>query len=291
MNNKNGLLIGVGDSHFNLIKFRAVNEFSKSIIRKQEIYFAGVDELNDPFELAFRVRSTYTPEERKQIFLRAVLERTNYEPATGIQKAEHLWWNDNASAQKVVDQFIEESGNYSSDLISSLKKHGIFSATIQVRGFSDARNNISVPHLWGHYADGMRGFAIEFNARELLSSLDALNPHDNFITTLIGYQDTLPELTSEFILNKRDEAVRKIHRKHKVWEYEDEYRIISTSPGVKKFSIDSVAAILIGSLMEKDDLKVLTRLIKKYCPSVKVYGVSPVEGQYAVKIDKLQLDD
>lgn len=93
--------------------------------------------------------------------------------------------------------------------------------------------------MWAHYADSHKGFCIEYD-------LDILCQHYgdgfNVISELnVQYQANRPDISPDGDI---DDALHSIFGiKSKAWEYENEYRIVFGSAGLKPVPKNAVKAI------------------------------------------------
>lgn len=156
-------------------------------------------------------------------------------------------------------------------------------------------------YMWGHYADGHRGVAIEFNFKLLKQSL---NRHAN--KTAIKMQLAPVEYTPAEILNSDDlrkylsgekdilekNLKNNLNKKTPNWKEEYEYRFMFLDQAkahreVYKISIfpTAVKAIYLG--MKNDEDANLIRLARSNFSKTKLYKASKVIGKLELEFKEI----
>jgi hypothetical protein len=107
--------------------------------------------------------------------------------------------------------------------------------------------------LWAHYADGLKGLAIEVSV-----------PAEHAIEVLC-----LPDIDEGFpeIDDPVELARERLRRKLKCWKYEKEYRIIQLEP---RFYDVQVQSVIVGGRMEEALFKALYLVCAAH--QIPVYG-------------------
>ena len=157
---------------------------------------------------------------------------------------------------------------------------------------SDNVNFIENAHLmWAHYAEGHKGFCVEFN-EEILSNFPLLETGKSNSSIKIKYPENFryPELyvdnkgmLSETIDNILSKAVST---KHKQWEYEQEIRLISKVDSCYLVEPSAIEAIYLGVKI-KDETK--QELLKVACKlGIKCYQMSIGEDD-EYKLEKQEI--
>lgn len=139
---------------------------------------------------------------------------------------------------------------------------------------SDEENYIENSHLmWAHYADGHKGFCIEFN-EGILSNYPLCKTGKANTSIKVEYPDKLKY--EELTINEEGQLIESIDyvlakvisTKHKLWEYEQEVRLISKVKDIHPFSPTAINAIYFGVKMEepiKTELLNIARRHKVKC--------------------------
>lgn len=123
--------------------------------------------------------------------------------------------------------------------------------------------------MWAHYADGHKGFCIEYNENILLNYPLCKTGKAN-TSIKVEYQDEMKyeELTFNEegqLLESIDYVLTKvISTKHKLWEYEQEVRLISKVKDIHPFSPTAINAIYFGVKMEESIKIELLNFAREY---------------------------
>lgn len=175
-----------------LYKFRAPTIQDIINLSTGNIWFSAPDRFNDPFDCAYDVVLNDFTREQCIAILAKYDERNESSVA-------HL-------SDAVLKQQIP--AGLTTATADALKRVGGVSC------FSEVRDNLL---LWGHYADGHKGFCLEFET----SKSDLFSK-----ARQVRYQDALPRLNAELFLKDSLEPVMSLLlTKAKCWEYEREWRI------------------------------------------------------------------
>lgn len=142
--------------------------------------------------------------------------------------------------------------------------------------------------MWSHYANGLRGFRVEFDTEMLLGTLNEA-PTVNPVT----YHEAPGESEIIDIMERAgpsnmdeqiDEIMMAIFRKHTFWAAENELRLGVRSEGRQSFSLQAIKRIVIGSKMPKRDLDKLLDVIGNFSHQVPVSTAKPDTRSYKIVI-------
>ena len=159
---------------------------------------------------------------------------------------------------------------------------------IALSSFSDTKENLL---MWSHYADSFKGCCLEFNPKQLLSSLSLVLPKFFPVT----YDDKRPPMPVDGGQSSyKDEVLSILLTKSTIWEYEHEKRLfMSTSTDSKtytlngkwyrQFSEDALVSVSIGICASENDIEDITSLCKRLFPQTTVYRTSPDHEKFEVK--------
>lgn len=250
-------------------KFRNYTDSSKKrtleIINKQELFFAGIESFNDPFD-----GKVYLRFDGKINEIKAAQIRTQY--TMKLKKEEKFEGITIDAAQKLINQRITEAyiedkkiREERLDRIQKLhNKKGVLS-------LSSKNDNIL---MWSHYTYNHKGvcFGFEFTEDQFM--------HPKKVKYQTHYDDIWGWLHTD------DEIVDRIlYSKSVDWEYEDEYRIVIDGIRAETFSPDSLKEIVFGSMMSPEDKLEIISECKKF-------GLNPIFKQATldVKLFKINIE-
>ena len=136
---------------------------------------------------------------------------------------------------------------------------------------SDNKNKL----MWSHYANGHRGFCIEY---DFSSCWEVLK--DVYLLPVLYSRDRVV-MTEEVILTKVEAErerkknytktlIKSLITKDDIWNYENEWRIITTAKnGAGNIKMPSISCIYIGALCSNGDKERLIKIAKKMNIPVK----------------------
>ena len=222
---------------------------TKRIFEANELYFSTVDKFNDPVDCSHVLRPSGTHKEMREYFNK-LLKRD--EPHLNRKERRNL-----------VNGFMKKCkpSNGSVSFEGSEESMKIDTNKWRVYCLSETCENIQ---MWAHYADGHRGFCLEFlNAENDPFCVPA--PSGSFKETgtvplKVQYSDQFPIINR--VLEDDSTIVKACLTKASGWSYEKEWRMVDFSgPGPRKFPARFLNSVIFGCKM-KDDHK---QLIRKWC--------------------------
>ncbi|HEY4313817.1 MAG TPA: DUF2971 domain-containing protein [Pirellulales bacterium] len=221
-----------------LFKYRSGTLEDIANLSNNQLWFAKVGTFNDPFDCALDVVCSEPSIET----LKRMLEKQT--PAL-VPKLDNL--NDDQAAQIRIAAAGQFKESIEKKLQGFLGGVCCFSATADCL------------LMWGHYANGHRGFCLEFNmdrdAKLGLPPMEVDYPPDNSIPVL----DT-DRLMSGDLTDK--ELIRLWLVKSNCWAYENEWRILNKKGDVlRSYDPAALTAIYLGAKMPDDHQQVIKRLV------------------------------
>ena len=219
------------------------------IFTKNKIYFRSPKQFNDPYDCRLPTMSFDASDEEW------IAEYSKQMPA------------------KVAKQRIREGHH------KDLEHQKIFLKRFQKKIFKLGVLCLSeVPDsilMWSHYADGHKGFCLQFDNTEIRAekvNYSRSYPEINYIRTPDEEQFDLTLLT-----------------KFKGWCYEQEWRIIEyeNSYGTCNFPKEKITGVILGAEMLPEHKKMIGKWLEGRKPSVQVYEASKKIGLYGVDIPGL----
>jgi len=250
-----------------LYKFRNYNETSKKrtleIINKQELFFAGIESFNDPFDGRVHLRFDGKINE-----IKAAQIRTQY--SMNLKKEDKFEGITFEAAHRLVNENITE------EFISNKKEIEIRIQRIQkihnmkgVLSLSSKNDNIL---MWSHYTYNHQGvcFGFEFDADSILKPKKV--KYQTHYDDIWGWLYTDEEIVDRILYSKSVD-----------WEYEDEYRIIKGCIGIETFSPDALKEIVFGSMMSTEHKLEIISECKKY-------GLNPAFKQATLDLELFKIN-
>lgn len=249
-----------------LYRFFSYSQYSLDSLANKYLYFSSINDFNDPFEgvnvSGLTKKKSLDMEDSRLIVLHQKISKR-------LGKTDGIYAISNEKFMELIlkgasltpfkadllDRFQELVDEiYEKEILN--KKHCCFIQNDSYNGCLALENKL----MWSHYANGMRGFAIEFSQEALMDSIDEqLYSADMFYGKLadINVLDALEEL-----LDGNDKRLlRLFHAKSIEWNYENEFRLSSTKHKVN-YGISGIKSIVIGFKMTKEHKHTLFTLLR-----------------------------
>lgn len=108
--------------------------------------------------------------------------------------------------------------------------------------------------LWAHYADGHKGFCIEYNLDILLNK----NSFSKLRSFPVKYETKPPQIDLNDLMGDNLNFYKKIAGvKSKKWLYEEEIRIISDEVGKQDYDYEALKSIYFGYKMDDEEKQII----------------------------------
>lgn len=234
-----------------LYKYRSFNKAGPKnrtleIISKKELFFAGIEAFNDPFDGNVHLRYDGKINEIKsaQARVQYTMKLIKDDKHEGITMEQAIKLIDGKITQDYIDNEI-----YNNERLIRIQE---FHNKKGVLALSSKNDNIL---MWSHYSDNHYGVCFGFECTGGI-----YNNHKK-----VRYQTHYDDIWSW--LHTDDEIVDRILFSKSIdWQYEDEYRIIKNEIGCEKLPENSLKEIIFGCKMsEKDKLEII-----KFCKTNKI---------------------
>lgn len=160
---------------------------------------------------------------------------------------------------------------------------------------SQSKNSWDNKLLWSHYANGMKGFCIEFDAVKLYKNYTEKYGEDNISCAKVVYHENLKKIKShEIIIDTIKTTYIKdyisenstggiFNRKSAEWEYENEFRITSKITENKlKYDPSVIKSIIVGEKISHENYDNIVKFAKK--ENIKIRKVIVCDHTFKIKI-------
>lgn len=239
-----------------VFKFRAGNENDLDSFFENYMWFANFSDLNDPYEGYASFSNKDLDDDFRENFLAAVFGknpkgeiipaaeaknyRDNYEKETGIKFSDYV---DSKAIDSIKSFYSEHKKDYKILSLSLAKDDHEHPAPL---------NNML---MWSHYANGFKGFCVEYDFEKLKNSIESTNSIE-LASSPVKYSTdgNLPIIKMKTFMkseidDSRDaslEILQAFTNKEQSWLYENEVRFISELGGKLFYAPDSINAIYIS---------------------------------------------
>jgi hypothetical protein len=238
-------------------------EWIQRIFTSNELYFSSPQQFNDPFDCRVQASFDATDDDWEDYLDGMLKERYpewDYNERSTLvrQLISGGWREDPGTKQKFVN-----------DLQSSVNKIGVFC-------LSEARDNIL---MWSHYADGHRGFCLQFQIKPALYPLGEL-------LFKVEYTSSYPQIN--IVRNREDQTRKVLLTKSDFWKYEKEWRIFNpdNGPGIHVFPEEMLTGIIFGCEMPHESRQLIREWAKGRKIPLKFYQTTKKEKEFGLEIIK-----
>ncbi|HFS8458150.1 TPA: DUF2971 domain-containing protein [Vibrio cholerae] len=277
-----------------LYRFFPDNQYSLSSLANCYLWFSDVGDFNDPFEAHINDTLKYEniAEVEDNVFINELKSQghQNLDPVEQEIYLLNLAMTDQTRYKKLKNEVLN---------IAKKRHLGVFEKYSMFKWccFSEDNEEFGSPiHrklMWGHYANGLRGFLVEFDKKALIESLTQSlqlnNPNSYIINAPINYCNLAPiPFYNEFIskIRRSERLFDFLTQKSLEWRYETECRLGSPEQQVN-FGVNAVQRIIIGEKMSHDFRNMLLILIKSIMPKVEIFEAFIDTEDFQIKTKRL----
>lgn len=245
------------------------NANHRKLIEEQELYFASVDQFNDPFDGTIPFR--YDPKE--------LTEDNIFKKYYRITKREFPYWtntqiHEDCYRHQQMGHFHDEK--YLEDFeVDTLKS---INDTYGIVSLCKAKDNFL---LWSHYANSHTGFCVGFDKNLLFEDTAASFAH-------MQYEDDLPVLG--LFEDVMQTMTKLIGTKSNTWKYEDEYRLtkIYHSRKIAKLKKETIVEIVLGCKMNQQEKFKIIDLAAALYPDASVFDINLSKKKFEIELLKIR---
>jgi hypothetical protein len=280
-----------------VVRFYGNTDYALESISLKQITLIHIDKLNDPFDPV-------------QIFFTDFND--SYESLlTYVEKFHHQHFS--SFKEKLPEQNFKEVIAEWSKIDRQLQKNSFIFSTCAVSRDSHPRDNL---YMWGHYGNGHRGVAIEFDTMSLAKSVkqDTLNGESPWWE--MKYKKKVPSIRCEdiieFVLNAQPDSddlssygpklfsviQERLHSKADIWKNENEWRFVRENEKTKLKIIrhdipdEAIAAVYLGCrAAEQEQLRFdFLYETQRHFPNANLFLAKMRPGEYALDFEKVDQD-
>lgn len=246
-----------------LYKYRDWNDdFHKTILTEQEIYFAKPSSFEDSLDCKIPIRYDLLTDDEiyQKYFAFSVQENPQF---TAQQHHEHAKMMQSKGLMRDIDRIRVYQEQ---DIIDNDKRYGIFSMTA-------INNNLS---MWEKYAACHKGFCVGFKTIPLFEYLMQLGCGG-------GEVNYFPEIPIIGALEPVDvQGFKQLKFKLDKWEFENEYRLfhLNIHDRIFKIPINIFSEIILGANMSEESKKEIRLIVEMLLPEVIIFKEAIKDGNH-----------
>lgn len=267
------------------------DNWTRQTLIDNQIYASAPNDLNDPFDSKFEVFSSHFKQNINEVmynmhvlsFIMTFLS----ESSTKLPKSEKGRVKKKLSQCKnlsegfhFVKSYLKDHGFDSFDLTTGKEFVGQLEGQVANYGIYSLAERSDNILMWSHYGDQHKGLALGVEIDDKLfdsskvpycgkviytEDYPKLSPDDTEMTTSIKFNGLNAEKNIRFADNELI-AQKTLYTKAKCWTYEDEWRIIYDSFGLKPFP-GKLVKVVFGCRASKDTIREVKSILKKYVPN------------------------
>lgn len=279
----------------NVIRFYGNADYALECIALKQITFLHLEKLNDPFDPVLDNVTDFN--DNYESLLSYVQKHHPTQLAFFKERLPEQNW------KKYVTVWSKQANEMRSTMF-------VFS-TCEVKEGNHPRGNL---YMWGHYGNGHRGVAIEFNTTVLAESLMKLDaPNSETPWWKMKYKNGVPRIKCEdiieFVLNaqpntnnletygpKLSFVIRqRLHSKSEVWKNENEWQLVwrndETKLRIHRHDLPSnaITAVYLGCRAAEQE-QIQNNFIdetQRYFPGASIFRAKMRKGEYALDFEKI----
>lgn len=187
-----------------LYRYRKCDQYSIDSFEKGTIYVCNADCFSDKYDSRVYVDRDKIVNELKTGFKGAVSDLINHvkskNPDVKPESASKICYlmESGLSDQAIIDKMINEDyADFIKEIEEDMKKRELrfrnHEKTAKLACFTES---VQSKFMWDHYADGYKGFALEYNLKELIYK--RLSDPNSFIYVFpVIYTDKMPDVTDD----------------------------------------------------------------------------------------------
>jgi len=265
-----------------VVRFYGNADFALETVALNEITFIHSDKFNDPFDPNYTVKNEFSDHAELANWVK------KHHPDFLDYFLKHFPASNNLNT---VNEKVTK------EIKKLFKNTYIFSTCKPMTKYPDRT------YMWGHYGNGHRGVAIEFDL-EKLQQLSWKGKRGDFLTQEMEYHDNSPKISCEeyfefmmfktkhpaFTERKIMEKLNKVFSwKHKDWELENEYRLMWRNDKTnlsfirKPLMPATITSIYLGCRIDKKLAQKFEKEIRNKHPNANLYAARQ-------NVDKLEFE-
>lgn len=248
-----------------LFRYREINDRTKGLIVRNEVYFPSAVQLDDIRDCGvtvdFSVADPTAYRGLLRFWLCELLKHLSLTPQKFDEIVEHHYREQSQDVEKFARDLME----------------GCFHATRNNKGVYSMSASPTIPKMWRLYADCHRGICVEFSAIEVINSAVKVS----YVPALRAprfFDETIDSLATEVLTTKLAG-----------WEYQQEWRIIEKNfpRGPHTLSQSIVSGVVFGAEISLADRLLVEAWISEARLNVQLYQAQLTEHVTLVEVQRI----
>ncbi|PJA33297.1 MAG: hypothetical protein CO187_01945 [Zetaproteobacteria bacterium CG_4_9_14_3_um_filter_53_7] len=242
-----------------LYKYQSFSNQTIENLKSQIIFFSHPNKFNDPFDCSFvDIESSLSDDDYKQLY-------------------DHFFnLTDDNGREEMVDLFLDEKGSYTgffktethralNTMFNDPEMPLFYDRTIN-KGIACLTSKHDDILMWAHYADGHRGFCLEFDR--------SIVPFNSAKKVKYSKRRAHFDIVDAIVNKNAQTFVNLIFNKFKAWKYEAEWRMVHNESGDLPFIYEAKAltGVYFGSEMKHVHKEIICLILSGQNPDVKFFN-------------------
>ncbi|MCL1142034.1 DUF2971 domain-containing protein [Shewanella gaetbuli] len=272
-------------------KFRTFDTNALTALSNNELWFGKLDTQNDPFEGQCKIDKRLSEELKRFATQRIIPEDPKsysaYFQLTGFHYPHKL------SRLELLEQGCLQMANKMIVNLNSTSRICSFS----YYDSSSKNDALTDNRMWGHYANGLRGFCLVFD-KDLLEKAIFQSTEKKAVGFKVRYQNEPDELKVSDIFSVKNEldliqneslkgyqiVAKAASTKSEHWKHEQEVRFISLSDKtLVKYPSNALKKIVIGGKMPTEQVNLLKDIMQSKYPHAEIKKMMMHQNSYELK--------
>lgn len=242
-----------------LYKFREIDVegHTENIFANSQLWFSKPSDFNDPFDCQIGIEIENTKEAISMVLQKFSTTKTR------------------AEINKKVKHYSKNKAEYSQLVKTTISSFINAQAICCFAGDENSKSNIL---MWSHYAKSHQGICLKF---------DVLKDTEFFSKALkVNYQKEYPKCN--YAKNSDFFVENLITTKAKIWEYEEEVRILRDYSALYTFKNEALVEVCFGCNCSKENIRKVKKLIiEKKINHLEFTKAKISKSKYELKFERL----
>lgn len=248
-----------------IYQYQPFNVRTLANLKGRHLWYSKVARFNDPFELAYVIEQDLADDDVDYIYARLRDNQVKQKGASALAE-----WDSAYMTKGIINDKFREGilqGTVNALVKQKLNEGG-------VSCLAEANDDIL---MWAHYADGHRGFCLEFDTSfEPFSKLHQ-----------VKYQPQIPTFNPVRVFQDAEEFMKIFTTKFTAWKYEKEWRLLHKKGDTGyRYGVEALTGIYLGSAMEEAHKDVVLHLL--HGSPTKFYKVNRSPTTFAISIEPIE---
>jgi hypothetical protein len=286
------------DSGGRVFKFRAGTSTDVESLRESYLWFENLNKQNDPFEGWAAINDTDITNSQRINFLKKFHNIETELNHITEQKVQELYLS---YLKKGSNQFEHYVDGKARSILNTFFNE--FRDETHICSFSKKISNdnhkfpfpLNSMMLWSHYANGFKGYCVEYGFDELMTSINQINDID-IVSHPVKYSQTgkLPLISLKTVLDDiiNDtkmtslDILKAFCTKEQTWFYENEIRLLSMKRGKIHYNSKCINAIYLSEKISDDLSEKIINIVKNFQSKPKIYKVIQHRFEYKLGLSE-----